>query len=31
VRPPLVELTADQEKQVITELKSSGFSMPGLN
>ncbi len=30
VRPPLVELTADQEKQVVTELKSSGFSMPGL-
>jgi 4-hydroxy-tetrahydrodipicolinate synthase len=30
VRPPLTELTADQEKQVITELKSSGFSMPGL-
>ena len=30
VRPPLTELTADQEKQVITELKASGFSMPGL-
>jgi len=30
VRPPLVELTAEQEKQVITELKASGFSMPGL-
>jgi 4-hydroxy-tetrahydrodipicolinate synthase len=30
VRPPLVELTADQEKQVITELKAAGFSMPGL-
>jgi len=30
VRPPLVELTAEQEKQVITELKGSGFSMPGL-
>jgi 4-hydroxy-tetrahydrodipicolinate synthase len=30
VRPPLVELTPDQEKQVITELKGAGFSMPGL-
>ena len=30
VRPPLVELTAEQEKQVITELKAAGFSMPGL-
>ena len=30
VRPPLTELTAEQEKQVITELKASGFSMPGL-
>ena len=30
VRPPLTELTADQEKQVITELKTAGFSMPGL-
>jgi len=30
VRPPLVELTADQEKLVITELKSAGFSMPEL-
>ena len=30
VRPPLTELTADQEKQVITELKAAGFSMPGL-
>jgi 4-hydroxy-tetrahydrodipicolinate synthase len=30
VRPPLTELTADQEKQVITELKASGFSMPGM-
>ena len=30
VRPPLVELTAEQEKQVLTELKTSGFSMPGL-
>ncbi len=30
VRPPLVELSAEQKKQVITELKASGFSMPGL-
>ncbi len=30
VRPPLVELTSDQEKQLITELKANGFSMPGL-
>ena len=30
VRPPLTELTADQEKQVISELKGVGFSMPGL-
>jgi 4-hydroxy-tetrahydrodipicolinate synthase len=29
-RPPLVELTAAQEEQLITELKQSGFSMPGL-
>jgi len=30
VRPPLTELTPDQEKQVISELKAAGFSMPGL-
>ena len=30
VRPPLVELAPEQEKQVIMELKASGFSMPGL-
>ena len=30
VRPPLVELSADQDRQVITELKAAGFSMPGL-
>jgi 4-hydroxy-tetrahydrodipicolinate synthase len=30
VRPPLTELAPDQEKQVITELKGAGFSMPGL-
>jgi 4-hydroxy-tetrahydrodipicolinate synthase len=30
LRPPLVELTAHEERQVITELKAAGFSMPGL-
>jgi 4-hydroxy-tetrahydrodipicolinate synthase len=30
VRPPLVELTADQERQLITDLKAADFSMPGL-
>jgi 4-hydroxy-tetrahydrodipicolinate synthase len=30
VRPPLTELTPEQEKQVITELKAAGFTMPGL-
>ena len=30
VRPPLFELTAEQERQVITELKAAGFTMPGL-
>jgi 4-hydroxy-tetrahydrodipicolinate synthase len=30
VRPPLVELTAAQEEQLIRELKSGGFGMPGL-
>ncbi len=30
-RPPLVELNASQERQVISELKASGFSMPGLD
>ena len=30
VRPPLTELSAEHEKQVITELKSAGFGMPGL-
>jgi 4-hydroxy-tetrahydrodipicolinate synthase len=30
VRPPLVELNADQERTLITELKAAGFSMPGL-
>ena len=30
VRPPLVELTAEQEGALIRELKAAGFSMPGL-
>jgi 4-hydroxy-tetrahydrodipicolinate synthase len=30
VRPPLVELSAEHEKRVVTELKAAGFSMPGL-
>ena len=30
VRPPLVELTGEQERQLITDLKGAGFSMPGL-
>jgi 4-hydroxy-tetrahydrodipicolinate synthase len=29
-RPPLVELTAPQEEQLITDLKAAGFTMPGL-
>ena len=29
-RPPLIELTASQEEQLIGELKASGFTMPGL-
>jgi 4-hydroxy-tetrahydrodipicolinate synthase len=30
-RPPLVELTAQQEETLITELKGAGFDMPGLS
>ena len=30
VRPPLVELTAAQEQQLVGELKAGGFAMPGL-
>ena len=30
LRPPLTELTSEQDRQVITELKAAGFSMPGL-
>jgi 4-hydroxy-tetrahydrodipicolinate synthase len=30
VRPPLVELNAGQEEQLIRDLKANGFTMPGL-
>ena len=30
VRPPLVELTAAQEGELVRELKGAGFAMPGL-
>jgi 4-hydroxy-tetrahydrodipicolinate synthase len=30
VRPPLVELTDAQERELIADLKAAGFSMPGL-
>jgi 4-hydroxy-tetrahydrodipicolinate synthase len=30
VRPPLVELNADQERTLISDLKAAGFGMPGL-
>ena len=30
VRPPLVELTAEQAKTLAAELKTIGFTMPGL-
>jgi 4-hydroxy-tetrahydrodipicolinate synthase len=29
-RPPLIELTSEQEAAMISELKANGFSMPGL-
>jgi len=29
-RPPLIELSAEQDQQLIGELKANGFSMPGL-
>ena len=29
-RPPLVELTSSQEKELLTELQANGFTMPGL-
>jgi 4-hydroxy-tetrahydrodipicolinate synthase len=30
VRPPLVELTAEQQQKLIAELTSRGFDMPAL-
>jgi len=30
VRPPLVELTSNQEEELIRDLKGVGFTMPGL-
>ena len=30
VRPPLVELTGDQNASLISELDTAGFTMPGL-
>ena len=30
VRPPLVELTAQQTTEMTTTLKAHGFDMPGL-
>ena len=30
VRPPLVELTADQARALVTELDQKDFTMPGL-
>ena len=29
-RPPLIELSQQQEQELITELKAAGFTMPGL-
>ena len=29
-RPPLVELTSNQEEELIRDLKAAGFAMPGL-
>ena len=29
-RPPLVELTSNQEQELIKDLKAAGFTMPGL-
>jgi len=30
LRPPLVELTAEQTRSLVAELKARGFDMPGL-
>jgi len=29
-RPPLVELSSSEDNALISELRASGFSMPGL-
>ena len=31
VRPPLVEVNAEQAAALVAELKQAGFSMPGLD
>lgn len=31
VRPPLVELVGDRENALIAELKSTGFTLPGIS
>lgn len=30
IRPPLVELTAEQKAEMLAELDKRGFEMPGL-
>jgi 4-hydroxy-tetrahydrodipicolinate synthase len=30
VRPPLMQLSADQQAKLLNELKAIDFSMPGL-
>jgi 4-hydroxy-tetrahydrodipicolinate synthase len=30
VRPPLMQLSAEQQAQLLSELKAINFSMPGL-
>jgi len=30
VRPPLIQLSAEQQAQLLSELKQINFSMPGL-
>ncbi|MET0851372.1 MAG: dihydrodipicolinate synthase family protein, partial [Candidatus Rokuibacteriota bacterium] len=31
VRPPLVELTAEQRAALVAQLEAKGFTMPGLS
>ena len=31
VRPPLVEVNAEQSKALLADLEHAGFSMPGLD